>query len=96
MTDVSGATTLLLHDAAIPASKVDDPAKAHQAAQQFEALLLEQVLQAAKGNTGWLQTDGDGEQDCAMGLAEQQLAISMARNGGFGLANLIDKALETR
>ena len=77
--------------------KPDDPAKIRQAAQQFEALLLEQVMQSAKGSGGgWLGSDGDSSEDCTTGLAEQQLAIAMAQNGGLGLANMIAKGLEKR
>jgi Rod binding domain-containing protein len=58
------------------------------AAQQFEALLLGQILRAAR------ETSGAGASDCALEYAEQQFAAVMARNGGLGLASLIVKGLE--
>jgi flagellar protein FlgJ len=76
------------------AGKNDDPAKIRDAAQQFEALLLNQVLQAAHSGGGWLGTGDDASGSCASDFAEQQLALTMARNGGFGLADLISKGLQ--
>ena len=72
----------------------DDPAKIRDAAQQFEALLITQVLQAAHEGGGWLGTGDDSSASCASDFAEQQLAVAMARNGGFGLADLISKGLQ--
>ncbi|HWC98005.1 MAG TPA: rod-binding protein [Candidatus Sulfopaludibacter sp.] len=74
--------------------KSDTPAKILQAAQQFEALLINQLLQSATGNGGWLGTGGDSAGSCATGFAQEQLASSMAKNGGFGLAAMIAKGLE--
>jgi Rod binding domain-containing protein len=65
----------------------DSPEKALDAARQFEALLLGQILRAARENTG-------ASSDCALEYAEQQFAEVMARNGGLGLARLIVKGLE--
>jgi flagellar protein FlgJ len=73
----------------------DDPAKVHDAAQQFEALLLGQILEAARQGGGWLGTGQDSAGDCAMSFAGQQLALTMAQSGGFGLAGLIERGLKT-
>lgn len=66
----------------------DPPDKIRNAAQQFEALMLGQILRAARENSG------AGSSDCALDYAEQQFATVMARNGGLGLASLIVKGLE--
>ena len=71
-----------------------DPAKVRDAAQQFEALLLAQVLKSAHGEGGWLGTGDDASGGCASDFAEEQLALAMARSGGFGLADLISKGLQ--
>jgi len=63
------------------------PEKIRDAAQQFEALLLGQILRAAREG-------GEASSGCAMEYAEQQFAAVMARNGGLGLAGLIVKGLE--
>lgn len=76
--------------------KVDNPARIRDAAQQFEALLIGQILQASHQSGGWLGTGEDSAGGCAMGFAEEQLAGMMARSGGFGLARLIAKGLESR
>jgi Rod binding domain-containing protein len=65
----------------------DAPDKVRDAAEQFEALLLGQILRAAREG-------GEASSDCAMDYAEQQFAAVMARNGGLGLASLVVKGLE--
>ena len=81
--------------AAPPSTKrSDDPVKIREAAQQFEALLLTQLLESAHPSGGWLGGGDDGAAGPANGLAEQQLAVMMARQGGIGLANLVAAGLE--
>ena len=72
----------------------DNPAKIRDAAQQFEALLLAQVLKSAHADGGWLGTGDDESASCASDFAEEQMALAMARSGGFGLADLISKGLQ--
>lgn len=76
------------------APKTNDPAKIRDAAQQFESLLLGQLLESAHPKGGWLGGGDDGASDTATGFAEQQLAATMARAGGIGLANMIAAGLE--
>ena len=82
--------------AAAPAatSKSQDPAKVHDAAQQFEALLMSQILRSARQSSGWLGDDTDSSAECATDYAEQQFAAVLAQQGGLGLASLIAKGLE--
>jgi Rod binding domain-containing protein len=71
-----------------------DPDKVHGAAQQFEALLMGQILRSARqGSTGWLGGDEDSSGECATDFAEQQFAAVLAQQGGLGLASLISKGL---
>ncbi len=73
-----------------------DPARLKQAAQQFEGLLIEQLLRSARGNgEGWLGGGGDAAGGCATDFAEQQLATVLAANGGIGLAGLVVRGLES-
>jgi Rod binding domain-containing protein len=75
-------------------SAADTPAKVLDAAQQFESLLLSQILRAAReSGGGWMGTK-DASAECATDYAEQQFATVMAKQGGLGLANLIAKGLE--
>lgn len=72
----------------------DSPAKIKEAAQQFEALLIGQLLQSAAESGGWLGSGSDSASSCAGGFAQQQLAGAMSKSGGFGLAALIEEGLK--
>lgn len=75
-------------------AKGDDPAKVRDAAQQFEALLIGQILHSARDNgSGWLGAPEDASSDCATDFAEQQFASVMAQSGGMGLAQMITRGL---
>ncbi len=67
--------------------------KARDAAQQFEALLIGQLLRSTRESGGWLGTN-DPSGDCATEYAEQQLAAVMAQRGGLGLTDLIVRGLD--
>jgi Rod binding domain-containing protein len=73
----------------------DSPQKIKDAAQQFEGLLLSQVLETAHQDGGWLGT-GDSSSGAAMSFGEQQLAATIAQKGGLGLAGMIAAGLEQR
>jgi Rod binding domain-containing protein len=63
---------------------------AEKAAEDFEALLLGQMLRAFRkaGSGGWLGSGSSGVQDSTMELAEGQLAQALARSGVLGLSQL--------
>ena len=83
-----------LPPAADVAPKRDDPAKVRDAAEQFEALLLGQILRSVRqSGAGWLG-ESDPSADCATDFAEQHFAAMLARQGGLGLAALIARGLE--
>ena len=63
--------------------------KVRDAASQFEALLIGQILHSAREGSS-----EDPASDCATDFAEQQFATVMARSGGLGLATLIIQGLE--
>jgi Rod binding domain-containing protein len=61
------------------------------AAQQFEGLLLHQLLKSASGGDGgWM---GTGEEDTAglqaLDLAQEQFAAALSARGGLGLAKMV-------
>lgn len=73
-----------------------DTAKIKESSQQFEALLIGQILRSAhSSDSGWLG-GGDSSDACATDFAEEQMANTIAQNGGFGLAKMIQKGLEAR
>ncbi len=77
-------------------AKADTPEKVRDAAHQFEALLMGQILRSARqGGSGWLGGE-DSSAECATDYAEQQFAAVLARQGGLGLAGLIAKGLERK
>ena len=85
--------------ALLPTSSPDpinknDPVKAKDAAQQFEALLLGQILRSVREAAG--SEKGDEAATCATEFAEQQFALVLARQGGLGLAALIVRGLEQK
>jgi len=75
----------------------DDPARIEDAARQFEALLMAQLLKSARaGSEGWLGAGEDPTASSALELAEEQFAGALAAQGGLGLASLIVSGLKPR
>ena len=72
----------------------DEPAKVKDAAGQFEALLLAQLLRSAGGDSGLFASGSGGEGDAVSDLAVEQFALALARQGGIGLAKMVAKGLE--
>jgi Rod binding domain-containing protein len=86
-----------LAQAAHPGSRQpDDPAKVKDAAQQFEALMIEQILKSASENGELFGSGSDAASGTVMDMATQQFAIAMARGGGLGLAGMVAKGLGSR
>ena len=78
---------------AVPATA--ETGKVHDAAQQFEALLLGQMLRSERqSGSGWLGDGEDSSGECVTDYAEQQFAAVLAQNGGLGLANLVAQGLQ--
>jgi Rod binding domain-containing protein len=72
------------------------PSKLHQAAQQFEALMIGEMMKSVHegSSSGWLGSDdGEGGNNQAMGMAESQFANALAMNGGLGLARMVEQSV---
>ncbi len=82
----------LLPGAASAPATPDSPEKVHDAASQFESLLIAQILRSVRESGGWLGSN-DPTASCAMEFAEQQFASLLAQQGGLGLATLISDGL---
>jgi Rod binding domain-containing protein len=79
--------------AVLPADK--KPTKPAEAAEQFEALMIGELLKSAEGDRDtWLGDDADDASETAMGMAETQLAQAMASHGGFGMAHMIERIMD--
>jgi flagellar protein FlgJ len=69
--------------------------KTKDAARQFEALLIGQMLKSMRDSEGgWLGTGDDEASSSAMEYAQEMFAQSLSANGGLGMANLIVKGLK--
>lgn len=64
-----------------------------EAAKQFEALLIGQMLRTARESGADGSLDHDSTSETMFDLAGQQFALMLANHGGFGLAKLIAKGL---
>lgn len=93
---VAGVLTTNIGGTTPDAAAKDTPEKIRDAASQFEALLIGEVLKTAHDGEGWLGTGEDETASTTMGLADQFLAQSMAKNGGLGLARMIGAGLARR
>ena len=95
MTPITGVS--LLAGPAVEQSQKpgEDPRRITGAAQQFEALLIGQMLKSMheSDDGGWTGTDNDDAGAPAVEMAEEHLAQSIASHGGLGLAHLIARGL---
>jgi Rod binding domain-containing protein len=90
--NITNSAPLLDAGAVSPPDK--KPAKLAEAARQFEALMIGELLKSADGDKStWLGDDADNASETAMGMAQTQLAQAMASRGGFGLASTIERAM---
>ena len=65
----------------------ENPRAVKESAEQFEAMLIAQLLKAARDESGGGDTESIRE------MAEQQLGAVMAKSGGLGLGALIAQGL---
>ncbi len=73
--------------AALSMTAQPKPTKAADAAQQFEALLIGQMLRSVREAS---QDDDDDQSGATMlDMADQQFSKLLAKNGGMGLAHMI-------
>ena len=92
MNVISASDLPVMPPSAVGPSTGGKAGKAKDAATQFEALLIEKMLQSAR--SGALSPD-DGESGSALSeMAEQNFAQLLASNGGLGLAKLVESGLE--
>jgi Rod binding domain-containing protein len=79
----------------ISGHRKNDPAKLVEAAKQFEALLLGEMLKSMReaSGAGWLGAEEDAAGDSAIALAQEQFAQALAQNGGLGLSKLVADGL---
>ena len=76
--------------------KTDSPEKIKDAASQFEALMIGQILKAAHGDSdeGAFGGEADPASASAMDFANEYFARAMAAKGGLGLSKMIVAGLQ--
>jgi flagellar protein FlgJ len=74
----------------------DDPARVKDAARQFEALLIGQMLKGMRESEGgWMGTGDDQSMSSAMEYAQEMFAQSLSAGGGLGLAKVVAAGFQT-
>lgn len=71
-------------------------AQAREVARHFEALLIQEVVKAARsaGGGGWLGEDAGETSEATAQMGEEFLATAISSGGGFGLAAIFARSLE--
>jgi Rod binding domain-containing protein len=71
-----------------------EEAKTLDAARQFEALLVAQMLKTVhEAGGGWLGTGEDSSATPALEYAQEQFAQALCATGGLGLAKMVARGL---
>lgn len=68
-----------------------DPRSVHRVAQEFESLLISQLLKSMK--QGALGGEDSGADESVMQYAQESMARVLSQNGGIGMASVIERAL---
>jgi Rod binding domain-containing protein len=72
----------------------DTPEKTIEAAQQFESLLIAQMLRTMReSGSGWFGTGDDSAGSTGIEMAETHFATLLASRGGLGLARMVAQGL---
>jgi Rod binding domain-containing protein len=80
----------------VPAGTPPAADKIKSTAQQFEALLIGELLKSSResGSSGWLGTGEDDEPgQTGIEVGEQEFARMLASSGGLGLSKSIEAAM---
>jgi Rod binding domain-containing protein len=73
------------------------PKNVAEAAQQFEALLIGQMLRNAHDSSaGSLEGESSSTEETMWDLAAQQFAQLLSQKGGLGLARLVQQGLSSK
>jgi Rod binding domain-containing protein len=78
-----------------PEKKPDDPARIHEAAQQFEGFLISQIMKTMSSSGSFLGTEEDQAGSTAIDMAEEQFAKALSSQGGLGLAKMVEASLQS-
>lgn len=96
MHEIAGAYGPWMSGIGSDPSKLDGrKTTAAEAAKEFEALLISQMLRTARESATADEESGGamGSNSAVMEYAEQQIARAMTSGGGLGLSSMIEKSL---
>jgi len=81
-----------------PAGAKNDPARVKHAAEQFEALMIGQMMKSISEaeDSGPMAEEKDQAGSSAMQLAQEQFTQALASRGGLGLANMFTKTFPVK
>ena len=88
--DFSQFTALRADAAKNPNAALED------VAAQFESIFLQQMLKAMREATVKSDLFDSSQMDTYQSMADQQLAVNLAENGGIGLARMMVEQMQTR
>ena len=71
-------------------------AAVEEVAAQFESIFLQQMLKAMRDATVKGDLLGSSQMDTYESMADQQLAVQLAEQGGIGLARMMVEQMQTR
>jgi peptidoglycan hydrolase FlgJ len=92
----AGAASSAMAGASPSLAQTGDAKKLHQAAQQFEAIFVRQMLaEARKSNMGDELFSNQGT-DTFREMQEQAFAAATTKAGGLGFAKMIEKQLSAQ
>jgi len=93
---IPGMTSLAALSIRSGAHTQDTPEKIHDAATQFESILIGQILKTTQGENGggWLGDNEDQASGSTIDFATDFIARALASKGGLGLASMIAAGLE--
>lgn len=68
-----------------------DPNGVHRVAQEFESLLISQLLKSMK--QGALSEGDTGANGSVMQYSQESMARALSQHGGIGIASVVERAL---
>lgn len=74
----------------------DDPKALAEVAVQFEALFIGMMLESARSASLGGGVFDNGETEQYMALMDRQVALELAKNGGFGFAKMLEQQIGAR
>lgn len=72
------------------------PSRLQNAASQFEALLVAQMLKSVRESASGLTAENDDSMTTYSEMAEQQFAQALSAQGGLGIAKMVMAQLGNR